>query len=80
MNDFGINQGLLENHNSYKKNIENIGINNFKRANSLKIINKNTFNPQRINEKNFNYVNSEQNKEIITSKYIPEIKTKNLIH
>ena len=79
VNDFGINQGLLENHNSYKKNIENIGINNFKRANSLKIINKNTFNPQKIKEKNFN-INSEQNKEIITSKYIPEIKTKNLIH
>jgi len=55
VNDFRINQGLLENkNNSFKKNIENIGINTFKRANSLKFNNKNTFNPQKINEKNFN--------------------------
>lgn len=54
------------------------------RSNSLKNNNKNIFNPDKINEnifnKNFNHINTEKEKEVITSKYVPEIRTRNLIY
>ena len=56
------------------------------RSNSLKIVN-NTFNPDRIsnniltsNNSTNNINNREKQKEVITSKYIPEIRTRNLIY
>lgn len=49
------------------------------RSNSLKIVN-NTFNSDRINNNISTSNNREKQKEVITSKYIPEIRTRNLIY
>ena len=43
------------------------------------VINTNTFNPQKNKDKNLN-INLENPKEIITGKYIPEIRVRNLIY
>ena len=78
------------NNNLNKSNINNniISINIPKksrymgRSNSLNYINKNKFNPEIINN-NFilnNNNNLGKEKEIIESKYIPEIRPKNLIY
>ena len=53
------------------------------RSNSLKYLNKGTFNPNNINNNsssNNNQINSRKENEVITSKYIPEIRTRNLIY
>ena len=72
--DSEINQGLNMNNSFQQKR----NINNFGRANSINYINNNNYNQQKINDKKLN-INSENTKEIITSKYIPEIKIRNLI-
>ena len=81
-----------DNNNLNKSNINNniISINIPKknrymgRSNSLKYFNKNVFNPDKINDnliyKNNNHINVEKENEIITSKYVPEIRTRNLIY
>ena len=86
------NHQTFTNNNINKNNINNniISLNIPKkirymgRSNSLKYINKNTFNPDKINDnilsKNINHINSEKENEIITSKYIPEIRARNLIY
>ena len=66
----------------------NIKKNSFNKRNTLNIlgkinisndINSNTFNPQKKKDKNIN-INLENPKEIITSKYIPEIRVRDLIY
>ena len=75
INDNDINIGIKKNSLKEKNNF-----NIFGKINSPNnIINSNTSNPQKINDKNLN-INLENPKEIITSKYIPEIRVKNLIY
>ena len=54
------------------------------RSNSLKYFNKNIFNPDKINNEilsnNNNKISQGRKNEIIQSKYIPEIRPKNLIY
>ena len=70
------NSKLISNSNNNNNKI-------FNRANSFNNVNKNSFKQQNnINkDKDFN-INSDnnKNKEIITSKYIPEIRIRNLIY
>ena len=83
-NPFDLKNDEDNNNNNYltQSNINNniISINIPKktkymgRSNSLKYLN-NKFNPNNINN-----INSGKENEIITSKYIPEIRTKNLIN
>ena len=78
INDSGINQGLNINMNINNSFKQKRNINNFGRANSSNYI-YNTFNSQKNSDKAFN-INSENKKEIITSKFIPEIKIKKIFN
>ena len=74
INDGDINPNI--NKNSFnKRNTLNI----LGKINISNVINTNTFNPQKNKDKNLN-INLENPKEIITSKYIPEIRVRNLIY
>ena len=83
-----------DNNNIYNTNLNNSSLNNniisinidkkeryMGRSNSLKYINKNSFNLDKIN---YNISNKNDNikkeNDIVTTKYIPEIRTKTLIY
>ena len=76
LNDSDINLEINSNNNN--KNMNKI----FNRANSFNNVNKSSFKSRNnINsDKNFNINSDNNNKEIITSKYIPEIRIRNLIY
>ena len=77
VNDSEINQKLNMKINNPFKQKRNI--NKFGRTNSLNYINNNkTFDAQNISDKELNFNLTNKN-EIITSKFIPEIKVRNLI-
>jgi len=68
LNDSGINSDFT-----------NKKIKTFGRTRSFNYVNKNSFNTQKLINKNMN-INSDNQKDIITSKYIPEIRVRNLIY
>ena len=83
-----------ENNNFFNNNLGKSNLNNniisinidkkerlMGRSNSLKYISKNNFNPDKISYNNIsNTSNLGKENEIVTSKYIPEIRTKTLIY